>query len=579
MSVIFLVICYAKIKILISDLSDKACCYCKNRYFCIIDMRYTLQISFIVVLFACSCNRDYEDSSKTVFRYNEAANITSLDPAFARDQALTWATNQLYNGLVQLNDRLEVLPSIAASWQISSDGLTYTFHLRKDVLFHQSPAFKDKKSRRVVASDFVYSFRRITDPEVASPGAWIFGNVSGDGKNKSFEAPDDSTFVIRLKHPFPPFIGLLTMQYCSVLPFEALDHYGGEFRNNPVGTGPFYLKIWKEGVKMVLLKNTNYFEFEGNDRLPYLDAVSITFLADKQSAFLEFMKGRLDFMSGIDPSYKDEVLTRDGKLKPKYDKRIRLVTLPYLNTEYLAFMIDSLNQVTTNNPLLNKRIRQAINYSFDRGKMIRFLRNNIGRPGYYGITPAGLPSFDSTRVFYTYNPDKARKLLAEAGYPGGRGLPPLTLTSTADYLDICKYIQFQVAEIGIDMKIEISPPAAVKEMKAQTKLPFFRASWIADYPDAENYLSLFYSPNFCPQGPNYTHFANEEYDRLFEKSLVTLNDSLRYSYYRQMETILMVEAPVVVLYYDQVVRFLGKNVSGVGINPMNLLTLKRVRKD
>ncbi len=541
-------------------------------------MRKNYLISLITLVIVWSCSGDFNETFKTVFKYNEAANITSLDPAFARDQSLIWADNQLFNGLVQLNDKLEILPSVAASWDISADALTYTFHLRRDVLFHESPAFKDNKTRRVVASDFVYSFKRITNPKVASPGAWIFNNVWSSDGNYAFEAPDDSTFRITLKQPFPPFLRLLSMQYCSVVPKEAIEYFGSSFRSNPVGTGPFYLKLWKEGVKMVFLKNPRYFEFENNQRLPYLDAVAITFVADKQSAFLEFMKGKLDFMSGIDPSYKDEVLTREGKLKPKYENRLRLVTLPYLNTEYLGFMVDPSREATKGNPLLDRRVRQAINYAFDRGKMIRFLRNNIGTPGFYGITPCGLPSFDSTHIYYSYDPEKARKLLSAAGYPRGIGLPAITLTSTSDYLDICKYIQFQVAEIGIEMKIETSPPAAVKEMKAQGKLAFFRASWIADYPDAENYLSLFYSRNFCPQGPNYTHFSNKAFDGLYEKSLSEVNDSLRYHYYRQMEEIMMNEAPVVVLYYDQVLRFVGKNVSGIGINPMNLLTLKRARK-
>jgi peptide/nickel transport system substrate-binding protein len=335
--------------------------------------------------------------------------------------------------------------------------------------------------------------------------------------------------------------------------------------------------MWQEGVKLVFLKNEQYFESEKGHRLPFLDAVSITFVPDKQSAFLEFIKGNLDLMSGIDPTYKDELLTREGKLQAKYCSKINLVTQPYLNTEYLGFMVDRTNH---NLPVTipDKKIRQAINLAFDRKKMIRYLRNNIGIPGCQGITPKGLPSFDSGFVFYDYNPGRARQLLASAGYPEGKGLPTISLTSTADYLDICKYIQHQVSGIGIDLKIEVSPPAAVKEMKAEAKLPFFRASWIADYPDAENYLSMFYSKNFCPKGPNYTHFSNPDFDRLYEKSMSTVNDSLRFSYYRQMEKIMMDEAPVIILYYDQVLRFVQKNIQGLGSNPMNLLTLKRVRK-
>ena len=473
---------------------------------------------------------------------------------------------------------MEIRPCIAKSWDISKSGLEYTFHLRRDVFFHDSPAFEKGKGRKAVARDFVFSFQRITDPKVASPGAWIFNNVSRTIGKPPFEAIDDSTFCVRLARPFPPFLSLLSMQYCSAVPHEALEFYGADFRRNPIGTGPFIFKLWQEGVKLILLKNPVYFEVEKGCRLPFLDAVSITFVPDKQSAFLEFIKGNLDFISGIDPTYKDELLTRDGKLQRKYESKIKLVSQPYLNTEYLGFMVDQ--STSLNNRLITneKKIRQAINLAFDRKKMIRYLRNNIGTPGYQGITPKGLPSFDSNQVFYDYNPEKARQLLASAGYPEGRGAPPVTLTSTPDYLDICKYIQHQVANLGIELKIEVSPPAAVKEMKAQGKLPFFRASWIADYPDAENYLSMFYSKNFCPQGPNYTHFSNIGFDRLYEKSMSTVNDSVRFQYYRQMEKIMMDEAPVVVLYYDQVLRFVQKNIYGLGSNPMNLLNLKQVKK-
>jgi oligopeptide transport system substrate-binding protein len=164
---------------------------------------------------------------------------------------------------------------------------------------------------------------------------------------------------------------------------------------------------------------------------------------------------------------------------------------PYLNTEYLGIMIDPVIDTTHNNPLKVKLIRKAISYGFDRVKMMRYLRNNIGIPGNAGIIPAGMPAFDVDAQYgYKYNPELARELLIEAGYPGGLGLPPITLTTSAEYLDLCKYIQHELNLLGFDIRISVSPPAAIKEMKAQAKISFFRASWIADYPDAENYLSL-----------------------------------------------------------------------------------------
>ncbi len=175
-------------------------------------------------------------------------------------------------------------------------------------------------------------------------------------------------------------------------------------------------------------------------------------------------------------------------------------------------------------------------------------------------------------------PIKSTHLLAQAGFPGGKGLPPITLTTNASYLDLCKFIQSQLGEIGIDIRIDVTPPATLRELIAQSKVSFFRGSWIADYPDAENYLSLFYSPNFCPAGPNYTHFSSALFDKMYEECIRESNDSIRGQKYMQMDQILIEEAPVVVLYYDEALRFSQKSISGLSSNPLNLLNLKQVKK-
>lgn len=533
----------------------------------------------LLLIVVSSCNPYKEPLESQVFKYNEAAGISSLDPAFARNLPNIWACNQLYNGLVQLDKNLHIQPAIARSWQISEDGLTYTFNLKREVLFHKHPLL-DSSSRMVTANDFVYSFKRLLDRKMASPGSWVFNYVKKDKDEPAFYALNDSTLQIVLNKPFPPFLSILAMQYCSVIPQEVAEHYGKDFRKNPVGTGPFEFKYWKEGVKLVMLSNEDYFEFdEQGNRLPYLNALAVTFLKDKQSAFLEFVKGNLDFMSGIDPNYKDELLTSDGKLNPEYADRIYLISEPYLNTEYLGILVDSSLEIVQQNPLINKNIRQAINYGFSRKDMVRYLRNGIGTPGNYGIIPPGLPSFDSTSVAYSYDPAKARKLLKEAGFENGQGLPEINLVTTAEYLDLCKYIQHELSGIGLEISLQVNTAGAVREMKANSKTAFFRASWIADYPDAENYLSLFHSENFAPSGPNYTHYSNPEFDQLYQKSQLTLSDSLRYSFYRQMDSIVMADAPVVILYYDQVLRFVRKRISGLGSNPVNLLDLRKVKKE
>ncbi len=276
------------------------------------NLTYFLLFAFGISLFSCQNKEQKETLPANVFRYNESAGITSLDPAFARNLENIWAVNQIFNGLVQMDDKLNVKPCIAKRWEISEDGTVYTFYLRNDVYFHDSPVFPAGKGRKVTAQDFVHSFFRIVDPKIASPGAWIFNMIdfSERSNHAGFIAENDTVLKIYLTNPFPPFLGLLTMQYCSVVPHEAVEQYGYEFRKNPVGTGPFKFKVWKEGVKLILEKNSNYFETDAQgNKLPYLDGVAISFIKDEEAEFFEFMQGKLDFVSGREGMAKQEIFT------------------------------------------------------------------------------------------------------------------------------------------------------------------------------------------------------------------------------------------------------------------------------
>lgn len=535
-------------------------------------------VIFLFFISLTSCQSGFKSQEdKSVFKYNESAGISSLDPALARDQANIWADNQLYNSLVQLDNDLLVKPSLAKSWNIEEKGTKYQFVIRDDVYFHNSEVFKDGKGRKMTAKDIEYSLKRVLNPKTFSPGAvWLQSilakNNSGDYQILTL---NDTILVITLKEAFSPFLGRLSMPYFSVIPKEAVEFYGDDFGRHPVGTGPFYFKMWKEGVKLVFLKNENYFEFEKENRLPFLDAVAISFIIDKQSVFLEFVKGNIDFMSGIDPSYKDELLLADGNINPKYNDKINLLSRPYLNTEYLGFLM----QKNKDTILYDKRIRQAINYGFDRKKMMRYLRNNVGIAGNNGIVPVGMPGFEKgVTKGYFYSPDSVLSLLAQAGFHNAKGLPTITLATTSAYLDICKYIQQELGKLGVNMEIDVHQPASLRQMVANARIPFFRGSWIADYADPENYLALFYSPNFSPGGANYTHFSSAEFDELYEKARAEINDSIRLKMYHKMDQMVIDQAPVVILYYDQVLRFVSKNISGLGVNAMNQLSLKKVQK-
>ena len=532
--------------------------------------RYTvlLNSTFIWVLFIFSCgNKENTFDDSKVFRYNEHKNIGSLDPAFSKDLADIWATNQLFNGLVEMDDSLNVQPSIAKSWEISDDALTYTFTLKDDVTFHKHALFGNDSTRAVISNDFYYSFNRLKDEKLASPGSWVLNKVD------KFYPVNDSIFEIKLKQPFPAFLGLLTMKYCSVVPREIVEHYGNDFRSHPIGTGPFQFKRWEENLKLVFRKNPNYFEVDENGtRLPYLEAVATTFLPDKQSEFLQFAQGNIDYVSGLDASYKDEILTSDGQLRDVYGPDVNMIRGPYLNTEYLAFYMES--EVPA---IQSDLIRQAVNYGFDRNKMMIYLRNGIGIPAHGGFIPKGLPGY-SDKIGFSYQPEKSKQLVQKYIEETGNSNPEIRITTTSNYLSFCEYIQRELQKTGLIVNVDVIPASSLKDAKANGKLDMFRASWVADYPDAENYLSLYYSKNFAPNGPNYTHFKNEQFDIWYEQAFTETDSKKREILYTKMDSLVMSQTPIVPMFYDEVVRFTRKNVKGLGINPTNLLDLKRVRK-
>ncbi|WP_299887578.1 ABC transporter substrate-binding protein [uncultured Lacinutrix sp.] len=538
----------------------------KNSQHLLIKYYFSIACLFFL-LFACG-NDNNSNQNRQVFRYNEHKNIGSLDPAFAKDNADIWAVNQLFNGLLQMDENLNVQPSIAKSYSVSEDALTYTFNLRNDVYFHKHHLFGKDSTRIVNASDFEYSFNRLIDKKVASPGRWVMDMV------ESFSAENNDTFKIKLTQPFPAFLGLLTMKYCSVVPKEIVEHYGSDFRSNAIGTGPFKLKRWEENIKLVFRRHNNYFETDDKGKkLPYLEAVAITFLPDKQSEFLQFIQGNLDFLNSLDASYQDDILTSQGQLRDKYVQDIDVIRGPYLNTEYLAFYMD-----TNLNEIQSKLLRQAVNYGFDRKKMMTYLRNGIGIPANGGFIPKGLPGFNST-IGFNYNPEKAKLLISQFKTETGNNSPEITITTTSNYLNFCEYIQRELQKVNLNVNVDVIPASTLKSAKANGKLDFFRASWVADYPDAQNYLSLFYSKNFAPNGPNYTHFKNEQFDNWYEQSFVETNIKKREELYAKMDSLVINETPIVPMYYDEVIRFKRKNISGLGNNPTNLLELKSVKKE
>ncbi len=537
---------------------------------------YLTLVAFSILIWS-ACRTRTEQERDRVFYYNESNGITSLDPAFARDIEVMWATNQLFDGLVELDSALQIVPCIAKSWDISSDGLLYTFHLRTDVFFHRSPCFPDSSPRRVNAHDFVYSFQRILDPKVASPGSWIFASVDTSHAT-GFQAIDDTTLAIHLKERFEPFLGILSMQYCNVVPHEAIDYYGKEFRSHPVGTGAFQFFHWMEDVALVLHRNEHYWMRDQQGRsLPYLDAVKIDFVKDMTVEYQGLIQGRYDFMSGIHPAFKDEILTSDGELKSSMQSKLKFQKVPFVKTDYLGWYVDEQSGVNVNSPWLLPKIRRAISCAIQKEKMIRYLRNNTVFIANEGFIPPVLNPAD-TILYNSFSLEQAEELLSESGYPHGENLPPLVISCTSDYTDLMEFIQHDLKQIGVEVQIQVLQGPALREQSAKGQLSMFRKSWLADYPDAENFLTVFASSSFCPAGPNYTHYHNPAFDALYASCRTETNPQQRRRLFTEMNAMLMEDCPIIPLYYDQVSHFVRHEVHGLQTNPLNMIDLRTVYK-
>lgn len=246
---------------------------------------------------------------------------------------------------------------------------------------------------------------------------------------------------------------------------------------------------------------------------------------------------------------------------------------PYLNTEYLGFYLDSETP-----EIQSKLIRKAINYGFDRKKMMIYLRNGIGNPANGGFIPIGLSGYNKS-IGFSYQPQKAKQLIEQFKKESGIENPEITLTTTSNYLSFCEFIQRELEKTGLAINVDVMPEATLRSARSNGKVDMFRSSWIADYLDAENYLSIFFSENFAPNGSNYFHFKNDTVDSLYNKAFTITNIEKRKHLYTTIDSLAMENAIMVPLYYDEVIRFTRKNVKGLGNNPINMLDLKYVIKD
>ena len=516
-----------------------------------------------VILAGCFTQKK---SDTKVFHYNQHNPLTSLDPAFAKSQSNIWPVSHLYSTLIGLDDSLNIIPDLAVDWTISEDGLNYSFKIKEGVYFHEDECFSKGGSRQVSAKDFVYSFNRIISSEVNSPGSWIF-----KGKLKEidpFTSVGDSIFNIHLDRPFGPFLSLLTMQYCSVIPHEAVEYYGTQFFENPVGTGPFYFVKWLDKNGLFLKTNLNYHDSVNHN----LDGIRTSFIPDRSIALLEIINGNLNYMSGLEASYVNTALDKRGDIKEALKDRVQILKNPYLNFEYLG-----INQELArdrNSILQYKEVRQALNWSIDRSLMLNSLRNGIGAEADSGVIPKGLPSYDPKEVpGYGYNIEKAKELLSK--FSADELNEPIVISTSKDYLDLTTFIARQWEELGLTIEIDVMESAILRDRMRNSDISLFRASWIVDYPDGENYLSLFYSKNPAP--PNYTRYSNTAFDLLYEKAILPLDEGNKIDLYHSMNKMIVEDAPVIFLFYDETANFYNHSISGMPTNAINFLNPKNIK--
>ncbi len=534
-----------------------------------------------------------------VMRMNEVEAFKSLNPIAVNEITGFHIGSQLFEGLVKFNQNdLSIQPAIASRWDINENQTEWTFHLRPNVMFHPDPCFKDGKGRALTATDVKFCFDKLctADPNNAQFDVTFKGRVVG--ANEAFEASktgksngvagikatNDSTLVITLKSPFAGFLNVLAMPGCWIYPKEASDKYGVDLRTHAVGTGPFMLETVKEGEVLIMKKNPDYYgvDKDGN-KLPYLDGVKVSFIREKKAEILEFKSGNLDMVYRLPVEIFHEIM---GDLENAKERKtdFQIINSPALNTSCIGFncISDAFNK---------KEVRLAFNYAIDRHKIADFTIQGEGTSADYGIVPYVKSFEDAGYNFkglkgYTFDPSKAKEYLKKAGYADGKGFPKVTLQINSGGGDrnilVAEVVQKMLKEnLNIDVDINTTPLSEHIESMISGKSDMFRFSWVADYPEPETFLTLFYGKH-VPANPseksfiNYFRFKNEKFDALFEASFKESDKAKRFALLSQAEQIVLDEAPFMPIFYDENFRLEQLNVRNFPENAMTYMDLSVV---
>lgn len=527
----------------------------------------------LTLVFGCSKQKDFTEREINLV---SPEKIFGFDPINASDKYSGNEAGKVYEGLFEfhpLKRPYELMPNLAERMpEVSKDGLTYTFKIKKGVLFHDSPAFKDGIGREMKADDVIYSYKRLADPKLSAKGWWVLDDrISGlnewrekyaqadvvnyDEPIEGLKKIDDYTIQIKLKKPYPQFLYALAMPYTFIVAKEAVDHFGKEFLNHPVGTGPFILPLFDQSNTIVYNRNPKFRDKfypsegeEGDDKkgllsdagkkLPLVDRINVHITVESQPKWLSFQRGKTDLIEIKDVNIQ-QTLDEKTELRAEHkEKGMRLFMLPMLDVTYFAFNHE--------NPIFkNVKVRRAMNLAYDRDEANKLFHENTAFIS-TGPVPPGLAGNrkDFKNPYTKLDIEQAKKLMAEAGYPEGKSFPEITI-QTRNETVARQQIEFFakcMEKIGIKIKVGMNtwPELVNKVTKKQHQM--YTMGWGADYPDAENFLGLLYCPNQAP-GSNGANYCNPEFDALYEKATIMQDSPERTALYEKLNEMAALDAP------------------------------------
>jgi peptide/nickel transport system substrate-binding protein len=531
----------------------------------------------IVIIAGCSDSNSGGDKTLRVLRLS-SGRVKTLDPALASDLSSRNMVAAFYDTLLQYDYTArpyKLMPSMLASMPVADPTMkSYTFTLRDDLYFQVDKCFGETSlaARKIGSRDVAYSFLRIADGRLHSPVFWMFrGKIVGMDKFRAatlkcsesnnslyakgipgIEIIDKRTLIIHLKQPEPRFLYALAIPYASIVSRQAVEFYGDAFAEHPVGSGPFWLTEWIRDYRITMERNPNYryetFATAENPadrqrRLPLLDKVVCNIIKQPLSAWLMFLQGELD-MSALDKDNLDAVIGDDRKLIGALAKRgIKLFQTPEFEVRYIGFSFSD--------PILgeNLNLRKAISLAYNMNTRIKYFNYQI-IPA-HGPIPPGVPGYDSdlNNPYAKFNLELARDYMTKAGY--SNGLDPATgkaleLTfdqsgSSGAHRQLAEMMVFDMKKIGIKIKPVLNNKPRFFQKVRQGKMQLFRLSWIGDYPDAENFLQLFYSKN--AGSCNRADYRNRKFDKMFETIMPMQDSDLRTKKYQQMASYLTKQCP------------------------------------